>query len=208
MILKNDLPMNQKQLQSEQTRQQIIEAATRLFAKKGFYGTSISDLTQAVGLTKGALYHHFQDKDAVFLAVVDSVRSTWDQSLGDEIVNQENSLAQISALFDKHAEILGKNEFMCLVMSNLMSEMESVNPEYTIIVENLYIDLIHYIEQIIHSGQSNNEIRSDLDPRIMALNVVGIFKTLGCYPQLKRITVDRKAMTDTIKKVLIDGIKK
>ena len=60
------MPKTQKQLQSEQTRQRIIEAAAQLFVRKGFYGTSIADLAQATGLTKGALYHHFENKDAIF----------------------------------------------------------------------------------------------------------------------------------------------
>ena len=65
----------QKQIQSEQTQEKIIEAATQLFVRKGFYGTSISDLAQATDLTKGALYHHFENKEAIFFAVIESVRA-------------------------------------------------------------------------------------------------------------------------------------
>jgi AcrR family transcriptional regulator len=205
--MKNSQFKTQKQLQSEQTRQLIVETATHLFARRGFYGTSISDLTQAVGLTKGALYYHFKDKDALFFAVVDSVRNIWDQALGDEITNEKNSLTQISILFDKHTEIISNNQFLCLVMSNLMSEMESVNPEYALIVESIYDDFILYIEQIIQLGQKNNEIRSDLDPRLVALNVIGIFKTIGCFPELKNILVNRAEMAITVKKVFLDGLK-
>jgi AcrR family transcriptional regulator len=40
------------------------------FGRKGFYSTSVADLAQATGLTKGVLYHHFENKDALFFAVV------------------------------------------------------------------------------------------------------------------------------------------
>lgn len=198
---------NKKELQSEQTRLQIIEAATQLFARKGFYGTSISHLTKVVGLTKGALYHHFEDKDALFFAVVDSVQSTWEKAVADEVVSGKDSIAQITILFEKHAELLSKNEFMCLVMSNLMNEMESINPKYSSILEDIYEEFILFVDQIIKAGQSKGEIRSDIDSRLLSLNIVGVLKGIGCYPKLKRISVDRIAMADSLKKVLLDGLK-
>src|SRR6186713_2608910 len=48
---------------SERTRQFILEKTAPLFNSKGFEGTSLADLTHSTGLTKGALYGHFQDKE-------------------------------------------------------------------------------------------------------------------------------------------------
>lgn len=198
---------NKKELQSEQTRQQIIETATQLFARKGFYGTSVSDLTKAVGLTKGALYHHFKDKDALFFAVVESVQITWEKAVANEVISEKHSIAQIAILFEKHAELLSRNDFMCLVMSNLMNEMESINPNYSSILENIYEEFVFFVEQIIKAGQSKGEIRSDVDSRLLSLNIVGILKGIGCYPKLKRTPVDRIAMANSLKTVLLDGLK-
>ena len=50
---------------SEKTRQLIIETAAPIFNKKGYAGTSLSDLTQATGLTKGSIYGNFKNKDEV-----------------------------------------------------------------------------------------------------------------------------------------------
>lgn len=198
---------NKKEQQSEQTKQQIIEAATELFARKGFFGTSVSDLTQAVGLTKGALYYHFTDKDALFFAVIESVKNTWGEAVAKVVIGSNNSLTQIEALFKKHAELLSKNEFMCFVMSHLMSEMESVNPKYASVIEDVYEDLIHFAEKIISAGQAKGEIRSDVDSRLLSLNFVGILKGIGCYPKLKRITVNKIAMAESLVRILVDGIK-
>lgn len=200
---------NQKKIQSEQTRQQIIEAATRLFARKGFYGTTISDLTQAVGLTKGALYYHFKDKDDIFFAVVESVRRIWEQSVGEQVENAGNTatLEQMSLLFEKHAAMISENEFMCLVMSNLMNEMESVNPKFALVLEEIYEDFIRFVENLVLLGQSKGEIRKDIDPLLLSLNIVGILKGIGCYPKLKSIPIDRRAMAKCVLEALLEGIK-
>jgi len=54
---------------SEDTRQLIIEKTAAIFNKKGYAGTSMSDLTEATGLTKGSIYGNFENKEAVALAV-------------------------------------------------------------------------------------------------------------------------------------------
>jgi AcrR family transcriptional regulator len=54
-------------------RTQIIGAARSLFAARGFDGTSLSDLADAVGLKKPALFHHFLNKEEIYGAVVDQL---------------------------------------------------------------------------------------------------------------------------------------
>ena len=57
------------------TRQQILDTATRLFADEGFEAVSIDAILTACGISKGALYHHFASKDAVFVAVLESIEA-------------------------------------------------------------------------------------------------------------------------------------
>ena len=57
----------------EKTRARLISAARKAFTEKGYAGTSMDDLTAAVGLTRGALYHNFGDKRGLLAAVVEVV---------------------------------------------------------------------------------------------------------------------------------------
>ena len=59
--------------QGRATRDQLIEVATRLFAEHGYEGTSIEAVLSAAGVSRGALYHHFAGKEALFEAVVSAV---------------------------------------------------------------------------------------------------------------------------------------
>src|ERR1019366_8764138 len=57
--------------------QVLIDAAMDLFASYGYRGTSLSRIARAAGVTKGALYWHFSDKEEFFLAVVEKVLGEW-----------------------------------------------------------------------------------------------------------------------------------
>ncbi len=60
------------QQRSEETRNHILEAATHLFSKFGYDATGVAEICQAAGVSKGAFYHHFPSKQAVFIALLNS----------------------------------------------------------------------------------------------------------------------------------------
>ncbi len=60
------------QSRSESTRSHIIEAATHLFSKTGYDATGVAEICQAAGVSKGAFYHHFPSKQAVFMELLNT----------------------------------------------------------------------------------------------------------------------------------------
>jgi AcrR family transcriptional regulator len=62
-----------RERQAEETRHLLISVARELFTERGYAATSIEDIIQRAGVARGALYHHFSGKDALFRAVYDAV---------------------------------------------------------------------------------------------------------------------------------------
>lgn len=56
---------------SEKSRQQILDAALKLFSHRGYGATSVRDIAEEAGLSKGNVYHHFPDKETIFRALID-----------------------------------------------------------------------------------------------------------------------------------------
>jgi AcrR family transcriptional regulator len=71
--------------QGRATRGQLIEVATRLFAEHGYEGTSIEAVLSAAGVSRGALYHHFAGKEALFEAVVSAVSEQVTEKLTETV---------------------------------------------------------------------------------------------------------------------------
>jgi AcrR family transcriptional regulator len=64
-----------RERQAEATRQQLVDVARQLFTERGYTGTSIEDIIERAGVARGALYHHFPGKDALFAAVYQVVQA-------------------------------------------------------------------------------------------------------------------------------------
>ncbi|MFD1540246.1 TetR/AcrR family transcriptional regulator [Nonomuraea guangzhouensis] len=87
--------MNLKAERGAATRDQLLAIATRLFAEHGYEGTSIEAVLQESGLSRGALYHHYAGKDALFEAVLEAKEA----AIGRDILKAVKGL-------DDPAEIL------------------------------------------------------------------------------------------------------
>lgn len=91
---------------SDRTRAALVDAARELFVAKGYAETATPEVVAAAGLTRGALYHHFEDKRALFRAVVEKeagkVAATIETSAGD-LSAREALLAGAAAYFEAMA---------------------------------------------------------------------------------------------------------
>jgi len=70
--------MNKKQLQSEQTKKRVADAARALFVQKGYKATSIEDIVDATGSSKGNIYYHFKSKEGLFMYLCDEWDREWE----------------------------------------------------------------------------------------------------------------------------------
>jgi AcrR family transcriptional regulator len=87
---------------AEATRRGLIAAARKLFGEQGYTGTSVEGVVKAAGVTKGAMYHHFRDKDDLFRAVVEQVKVDVTAQAADSFYDDpedDDALQRVHRLF-------------------------------------------------------------------------------------------------------------
>jgi TetR/AcrR family transcriptional repressor of nem operon len=174
---------------ADKTRQFIIEKTAVIFNKKGFAGTSLTDLTAATGLTKGALYGNFRNKDEIALAAYDfNARlvtaaftgiSTTAQTATDELL--------LIASFYKTQYNAIAAQGGCPIL-NTAVEADDNQPHLKKKVNSSIKSCMQHFEKIMRRGLSNKEIKPGIQPSRYA----GIFLSLlEGGVMLSKITGDR-----------------
>lgn len=85
---------------AEQTRQFIIEKTAPIFNKKGYFATSLSDITTATGLTKGSIYGNFKDKEDLSIHVYTYQSRKISEAVNQQITHQKTSLKKLLSFLD------------------------------------------------------------------------------------------------------------
>ncbi len=97
-------PKSRRELYSEATRAALLETATAMFAERGYARTSLDDIAVATQVTRGAVYHHFESKQAVFEAVFDTLEQDMTARVAAAAAGQSNAwdagMAALDAFLD------------------------------------------------------------------------------------------------------------
>lgn len=91
-----------RQLRSFQTRAQILQAAAEQFRRLGYEASSVDEICAAAGVSKGAFYHHFPSKQALFLALLQD----WVQDLESSLAAIRQEVEWVPNRFERMAEML------------------------------------------------------------------------------------------------------
>jgi len=89
--------MNKNVERGQATRAHLVDVASRLFAERGYDGTSIEAVLAEAGVSRGSLYHHFPGKDALFWAVLEGVAARVGQQLADATRDAPDPVAALRA---------------------------------------------------------------------------------------------------------------
>lgn len=89
-----------KQERAEETRRRILEAARETFASQGYQATSVAEICQRAGVTKGAFFYHFPTKHTLFLALLEDWLAQLDQYLNSEHYQGNNVAQRLYAMAD------------------------------------------------------------------------------------------------------------
>ena len=140
------------------TRERVLEGAARVFARVGFAGASLSDITAEAGTSKGALYFHFTSKEHIARAIVDHEQNLAKESATTVIAAAASPLEAAMGLCGDFARLVASDPIIRAGV-RLTSEAGEFDPPLTSPFEDWFVAL----EQLFAAAVATGQARADLD---------------------------------------------
>ncbi len=161
---------------AERTRQFIVESVAPIFNKKGAYGTSLSDITEATGLTKGAIYGNFKDKDNLAVACFEHNLKFFQKGLFKALTTTDNSWSKLERFFTFYEE--GFEQVYENGGCALMNSSVEADDGYPLLKERVSVTFTNWKKElaaVITEGQMSGEFKAEVHASEMAnLIIAGI----------------------------------
>ena len=155
------------------TRDFIIDEAYKLFLKQSYEAVSISTISEAIGLTKGALYHHFTNKEDLFKAVIDKHFPHFVDESAAESSSLKELIEKNIVVGEKILRSLNPPDlkFDPASFIGLMSDAFRHYPEFSRQKMAETDQCINNIKAVVAKAVESGEIRSDIDVTVVAKQI-------------------------------------
>lgn len=181
---------------AERTTQYIIETVAPIFNKHGYIGTSMSHLTEATGLTKGAIYGNFENKEALALEAFKFNRTLLLNKI-DELLNvRGNSLDKIYSLinFYRQYDVFTMQMGGCPIL-NIGIDAQHNNSLLAAANKETIKEIEGKVALVIEDGVKVNEMKIPVPPLQFAKQ---LYTILNGAVAMATMTRDRKYLVNTI----------
>lgn len=185
--------MRQRKEQGEQTRKNIIQVTTRLFASRGYAGTSLDLIAKEAQTSKSSIFWHFENKEDLLFTVVDRAMSEWEVKAGTEILAQPDPPRQLAKLIDLYQELAQERPDTLRLLLGLLLETADANEEVKKRFQRMYQGYRTSIQIVLEEGTTQKHFSSAVPSDHLAAMVLAIFD--GLFVQW---FLDPKAIPDDI----------
>jgi AcrR family transcriptional regulator len=161
------------QQRSEETHSHILESAYQLFSRNGYEATSVADICQSAGVSKGAFYHHFPTKHAIFLELLESWLAGLDagfQSARQETHNVPQAILQMATLA---GNVVQSTDVKLSIILEFWTQA-SRDPSIWNTAIAPYRRYQEYFAALIQEGIDESSFRKEIDPHAAARALVSL----------------------------------
>ena len=183
----------------ERTRERLLQAAYREVLRTGFQGAGIDTILAATNLTKGALYYHFESKEALGYAVVEEkiaklTRDRWLRPMRSEGEPIDILIGIVRGLPVRPQDIRNS----CALL-NLSQEMSPLDEQFRKRLERIFLDWQEGVATLLRKGKSQGTVRRDLNPDQAASFLIA---TVEGYATLAKNAQDPKVWKAGIRNIV------
>ncbi|HEY4015124.1 MAG TPA: TetR/AcrR family transcriptional regulator [Polyangiaceae bacterium] len=155
---------------SHDKRERILAAAVRVFAKKGFHATRVSEVARAAGVADGTIYLYFRSKEELLVSLFEDRVERLLAFLETELPRARGAPKKLRRVIEIQLGLLEGERDLAEVVTVILRQSTRLMKEYAAPKFTAYLDAIG---RVVADGQAAGEIRSDVSPHLAARVVFG-----------------------------------
>jgi len=153
------------------TQKAIVTTAATLFAEKGFGSTSLDDIAEVLGVTKGALYYHIKNKEEILRLIYLSVLNVAEEPLRHIVESNLPSAEKLHKAIEHHIEVSADRSPAITVFYR---EHPHLTGPFAREIALRQKDYEHHFESIIEEGIATGAFKAGSDPKIIMFGILGM----------------------------------
>lgn len=182
---------------------QIIEAAARIFAERGFHGATTQDIADVLGIRQASLYYYFSSKEAALELVCLKGVEGFFEAAKIIAARPESARKRLTSLINSHlSPLVDRADFVKV----FLNERQHLPGESRRRIGRWSRGLERIFEDVIKEGAAKGEFRSDLDPRMATLAILGMCNAASSWHRKEGANVAQVAVQ--FARLAIDGVGK
>jgi TetR/AcrR family fatty acid metabolism transcriptional regulator len=172
----------------------IIRAATKVFAKKGFFNARISDIAKEAKVADGTIYLYFNNKYDMLLSVFEENIGKLVEQITTQIEKEDDPRRMLEIFIENHLREMKKNKNLAEVIQIELRQTNKIIKDYR---NNKFSEYLNIISMIIRKGQADQVFRNDILPGIAKR---AIFGALDEIARIWNINIDSEYDIDETEK--------
>jgi len=182
----------------------IIEAAVKVFARKGFYNAKVSEIAKEAKVADGTIYLYFQNKDDILISLFEVAMEKILRNMKGRLSRIEDPIKKIELFAAVHLELVEKSKDLAEVIQVEIRQSSKFMKEYR---NDKFIDYLNLIADIVREGQAKGVFRKDIVPGIAKRAFFGALDEMSRYWVLStRRSYSPQIAAEQISRIFVTGL--
>jgi TetR/AcrR family fatty acid metabolism transcriptional regulator len=157
-------------------KEEIINAAIKIFASKGFYNSKVADVAREAGIADGTIYLYFKNKDDLLISLFETKMEEILNRFNSKLANNYPASQKLTQFIQLHFELIEEDQNLADVFQVELRQSSKFLKDYH---NQKFIDYLNLIGNIITEGQNQGEFRRDIKINTIKLAIFGALDELA-----------------------------
>jgi len=185
--------------------QKIIQAATKVFAQKGFYNSKVADVAKEAKVADGTIYLYFKNKDDLLISIFENSMDTFTGEVQKIVEGVSDPVEKLRRFIKLHLELVRQNQDTAQVLQIELRQSSKFMKEYA---ATKFRDYLNRISMILEEGQEKGVFRKDINPFIVKRAIFGAVDEMALdWVLMKKKKYSMEEVDDQLCSMFIEGLK-